>query len=121
MPACAAAFTTVGTRSALGSWQMLPNLTKPTEKTGPKGIRLILMLDPLGKAYYWLLHKSTQDEPHFWGYGFYEHRRREQAILVHQFGSEHPARAQCRLEPTWLEPKWLRTMMMKLMHSKGVC
>jgi len=42
-----------------------------------------MMLDPLGKTYNWLLHSHTRDTKRYIGYGFYKHRRREQAILVH--------------------------------------
>ena len=41
-----------------------------------------MMLDPMGKAYYWLIHEHTKELKRDFGYGFYQHRRREQAILV---------------------------------------
>ena len=42
-----------------------------------------MMLDPMGKAYYWKLHELTDETKYSFGYGFYAKRRREQAILVH--------------------------------------
>ena len=42
-----------------------------------------MMLDPMGKAYYWIMHDKTREIKRHFGYGFYQHRRREQAILVH--------------------------------------
>ena len=71
--------------TTLGTWELADaaQLDKHNGKEGTLGIRLIMMLDPMGKAYYWLLHKQTRDLPTNFGYGFYEHRRREQAILVH--------------------------------------
>ena len=69
----------------LGTWELAQaaQLDKRNGKEGPLGIRLIMMLDPLGKVYYWLLHGLTTDVKRPFGYGFYANRRREQAILVH--------------------------------------
>ena len=42
-----------------------------------------MMLDPVGKVYYSTLNDTrAQDVKYYFGYGFYQHRRREQAILV---------------------------------------
>ena len=41
------------------------------------------MLDPMGKMYYSRLFADTEEDAYCCGYGFYKHRRREQAILVH--------------------------------------
>ena len=69
----------------LGTWELAgaAQLDKHNGKMGTAGVRLIMMLDPMGKAYYWMLHKRTREAKTYFGYGFYEHRRREQAILVH--------------------------------------
>ena len=74
-----------GTGRTLGTWQLADaaQLDKHNGKLGTAGTRLIMMLDPMEKAYYWLMHAHTRDSPHYFGYGFYRHRRREQAILVH--------------------------------------
>ena len=69
----------------LGTWELADaaQIDKHNGKQGTAGVRLVMMLDPMGKAYYWLLHADTRDTPHYFGYGFYRYRRREQAILVH--------------------------------------
>ena len=69
----------------LGTWELAEGaqLDKHNGKDGTLGIRVIMMMDPMGKAYYWLIHRKTNDRRTHFGYGFYDHRRREQAILVH--------------------------------------
>ena len=73
------------TSHTLGTWELAQSaqLEKHNGKPGTLGIRLIMMLDPMGKAYYRRLHTRTQDTKTHFGYGFYTNRRREQAILVH--------------------------------------
>ena len=59
--------------ATLGTWELADaaQLDKHNGKEGTLGIRLILMMDPLGKAYYWLLHGQTRDMQTNFGYGFY--------------------------------------------------
>ena len=72
------------TSHTLGTWELADaaQLDKHNNKEGTAGIRLIMMLDPIGKAYYWKLHEQTKDKRTNIGYGFYDNRRREQAILI---------------------------------------
>ena len=69
----------------LGTWELADGvqLDKQNGKAGTLGIRLIMMLDRLGKCFYWLMHKKTTEAKVPFSYGFYANRRREQAILVH--------------------------------------
>ena len=71
--------------ATLGTWELAQaaQIDKQNGKQGTAGIRLIMMLDPLGKAYYWMMHQRTSELKTPFGYGFYAKRRREQAILVH--------------------------------------
>ena len=56
----------------LGTFQLADaaQLDKHNGKLGTAGTRLIMMLDPMGKAYYWLLHARTSDSPHHFGVRF---------------------------------------------------
>ena len=58
----------------LGTWELADaiQLDKNNGKLGTKSKILIMMLDPLGKAYYWLLHGLTVDIRRPFGYGFYD-------------------------------------------------
>ena len=65
----------------IGTWELAAavQLDKHNGKESTLGVRLIMMLDPPGKAYYWLIHGHTKEIRSDFGYGFYELRRREQA------------------------------------------
>ena len=41
------------------------------------------MLDPLGKMFFGRLEERGRDEWYDYAYGYYDHRRREQPLLVH--------------------------------------
>ena len=74
-----------GKSLTLGTWELVDavQLDKNNGETWDPGTWLLMMLDCMGKCYYWLMHQHIWDNKSHFGYGFYEHRRREQAILVH--------------------------------------
>ena len=74
-----------GEGRVLGTWQLsdAAQWDKHNGKEGPAAVRLINMLDPMGKLYYCLIFKGVEEDAYYFGYGFYQDRRREQAILVH--------------------------------------
>jgi len=58
-------------------------LDKQNGEKGTKSMRFFNKLCPLGKAFFTLTQQDTEETPYHFGYGFYNNRRREQAILVH--------------------------------------
>ena len=71
--------------AVLGTWQyaQTAKLDKHNGKEGTGGPRLINMLDPLGKMFFGRLEERGRDEWYDYAYGYYDHRRREQPLLVH--------------------------------------
>ena len=71
--------------AVLGMWQyaQTAKIDKHNGKEGTGGLRLINMLDPMGKMFYGQLEAQGQDEWYDYAYGYYDHRRREQPLLVH--------------------------------------
>ena len=61
----------------LGTWELeeAAQLDKHSGKAGTLGIKLIMMLDPLGKAYYYIIHRRASDKKTHFGYEFYPKRR----------------------------------------------
>ena len=57
-------------------------LGKANGKRGCKGIRIINLLSPEGKAFFSMVWKLSPERQCEFSYGFRAHRRREQAILV---------------------------------------
>ena len=57
-------------------------LDKQNFKLGPASIRLINLLCPMGKIFFKTLWGSLTRPKYPFAYGFYQHRRREQAILI---------------------------------------
>ena len=57
-------------------------LGKANGKKGCKAIRLINLLDPIGKAFYTLIWRLSPEAPCDFSYGFQPGKRREQAILI---------------------------------------
>ena len=65
-------------------WQIsqTAQLDKNNGKTDTKAVRLINMLCPLGKAFFKIIWDEAECTKYDFAYGFYDGRRREQAILV---------------------------------------
>lgn len=61
----------------LGTWEIAQAARIPTHngKLATSSIRH-MMLEPLGKSYYWHMHQRTQDINGDFGYGFYSNERR---------------------------------------------
>ena len=58
-------------------------LDKHNDKEGTKGLRLINMLDPMGKLFFSEIERRTKEDAYAFAYGYHELRRRKQALLVH--------------------------------------
>ena len=66
------------------TWQyaVAAQLGKNNGKKGCAAVRLINLLDPVGKMFFSFLWGRSREERRHGSYGFYKGRRREQAILV---------------------------------------
>ncbi len=58
-------------------------LDRQNGKEGTKGIIMINMLCPLGKAFFKLVQQDLPEKLFHFGYGVYKNRRREQPLLMH--------------------------------------
>jgi hypothetical protein len=67
-------------------WQVSQTvqLDKANGKSGTKAVRLINLLCPMGNLLFRKIWSQTKGNKYPFAYGFYEGRRREQAILVQQ-------------------------------------
>ena len=77
---------------AVDDWQalwtlqhsMTAQLDKENGKEKCQGVRLINMLCPTGKLFFNQVQGYTQEKAYDFAYGYYKHKRREQALLVDQ-------------------------------------
>ena len=68
----------------LRRWQVAQTaqLDKSNGKAGPKAVRLINIMCPLGKVFFKRIWETQDRQTYDFSYGYTKNRRREQAILV---------------------------------------
>ena len=72
------------TEYLVGTWQLAQTakMDKKNGKEGTKSLRL-KSVGSVGKVFYTKINEKCRDEKFDFAYGYYGHRRREQALLVH--------------------------------------